>query len=202
MPRLRCRPPRGRRCGRSAWVRCRRSTTQRRPGRVDGAVVGHAEPAIGRGGGGEGSADFGHRGIAALQQHFPLAGGGSEVAAVLGDLDDVAKGVLGARVGGIDGVSLAAGVVGEHDIDLAIGAVGLDVLGAVHPGGAEQIAGAAGLDDHVGLAGKAVLGGERTLAVDERQPFERAVLGEPGHIERALIEQVHVGGTVSGVVGA
>ena len=135
-------------------------------------------------------------GIAAFQQHFPLALGGGEVAAVLGDLDDVAEGVFGARVGGVDLLGLALGVVGQHDIDLAVDGVGLDVLGPVHLGGAEQVAGAARLDQHVGLAGKAVLGGQRALAVDERQPFDRAVLGEFGDVERAVVEQVHVGGAV------
>ena len=35
--------------------------------------------------------------------------------------------------------------------------------------------------------------------MDERQPFDRAVLGEFGDVERAVVEQVHVGGAVVGV---
>ena len=108
----------------------------------------------------------------------------------------MAEGVLGARIGGVDLLGLALGVVGQHDIDLAVDAVGLDVLGTVHLGGAEQVGGAARLDQHVGLAGEAVFGGQRALAMDERQPFDRAVLGELGDIERAVVEQVHVGGAV------
>ena len=93
-------------------------------------------------------------------------------------------------------VGLALGVVGQHDIDLAVDAVRLDVLWPVHLGRPEQIAGTARLDQHVGLAGKAVLGGQRPLAMHQRQPFKRAVLGEFRDVERTVVEQVHVGGAV------
>ena len=66
--------------------------------------------------------------------------------------------------------ALRRAVVGQHDIDLAGLRIGLDVLGPVHLGRAEQIGGAAGLDQHVGLAGEAVRRGQRALAEDQRQP--------------------------------
>src|SRR5690606_22594387 len=125
-------------------------------GRIHRAIVRHAEPAIGSGGGGERGADLGDGRVAAFQQYFPLALGGGKVATVFDQLDNVAEGVFGARIGSVDLVVLALGVVGQHDIDLAVHAVGLDVFGAVHLGRAEQVAGTAGLDHHIGLAGKAV----------------------------------------------
>src|SRR5690606_12013380 len=98
-------------------------------GRIDGAIIGHAEPAIGGGGGGEGGADLGHGGVAAFQQHFPSAFQRSEVAAVFLDLDDVAEGVLRAGIDAVDLFVGAAGVAGQHHVDLAVDAVGLDVFG-------------------------------------------------------------------------
>ena len=62
--------------------------------------------------------------------------------------------------------------------------------------GAEQVGGAPRLDQHVGLAGKAVLRRQRALAEDQRQPVDLAVVVEPGDVERAVVEQVLVGGAV------
>ena len=132
---------------------------------------------------------------------FPAALGGREVAALLGEFDNVAEGVLGARIGGVHVRRLALGIVGEHHIDLAVSGIRLDILRPVHRRGLKQVAGAARLDQHVGLAFEAIGGRQRTLAVHQRQPFERAVLREFGDIQRALVEQVHVGGAVFGVEG-
>ena len=75
--------------------------------RIDGAVVGHAEPAVLRGGRIEGGADRGDRRIAAAHQDLPLELAGGVIEAVRRDLDDVAEAVVGARVGGVDLIGLA-----------------------------------------------------------------------------------------------
>ena len=90
-------------------------------------------------------------------------------------LDDVAERVVGARVGRVDLLGLAAGVVGQHDVDLVRLRVGLDVLRPVHLRRAEKVGGAAGLDQHVGLARKAVRRGQRALAMHQRHPVAGAV---------------------------
>ena len=98
--------------------------------------------------------------------------------------------------------AFAARVVGQHHVDLAVDAVRLDVLGPIHLGRAEQVGGEPRLDQHVGLALEAVLRRQRALAVDERHPRQRAVLGELRDVERAGVEKVHVGGAVVGIEGA
>ena len=148
-------------------------------GGVDGAVVGHPEPAVLRRLGREGGADLGHGGIAALDQDLPVHRVGGEVAVRRLDLDDVAERVLGPRVRRVLVARLAAGVVGQHHVDAAVPLVRLDVLGPVHRRRLEEVGGAAGLDQHVALVGEAVLLGERPLAVNERQPVHRAVVVEP-----------------------
>ena len=60
----------------------------------------------------------------------------------------------GARVGRVHLRCRAADVVGEHGVDAAVDRVGLHVLRPVHRRRAEQVGGAARLDQHVGLAAK------------------------------------------------
>ena len=109
--------------------------------------------------------------------------------------------VLGPRVGSVHLVGLALGVVGEVDVDATVHRVRLDVLGPVHGRRADLIGGEAGPDQHVRLAGKAVLRGQRTLAMDQRQPGE-LVLVELGDIENAVVQQRAVGGAGGRVIGS
>src|SRR5690606_29971812 len=102
---------------------------------VAGLVEGHV---VGRGDRGDpglvvsGVVGAGVLGVAADRHHGPGEGGGPGVVAVLGDLQDVAVPVGGARVGLVGLAGLAGGVVGEGAVHLAGGGAGLDVLGAVH----------------------------------------------------------------------
>ncbi len=131
------------------------------------------------------------------------------VAAGRDQLDDVAPFVAGPRVRRVGALThigivrlFAAIVVSHHDIDASGPGIGLDVLRPVHRRRADEIGGSARLDQHVGLTGKSVGGGERSRAVDQLQPGERAVGVEAGHRQRALVEQGHIGGAVLGVVSA
>ena len=109
-------------------------------------------------------------------------------AAVFLDLDDVAKAAVGARVGGVDLIGFALGVVGQHDVGGAV-AARLRVFGAVHRRGAQGISGQTGVDHHVGLAVKAVFGGQRTGAMHQRQPSDGAVFVKAGDVKRAVGHQ-------------
>ena len=169
---------------------------------VDRAIVGAGQPAVFRGEGIPGSADFGDGGVAAAHEDFPGRGFGGEVAAGFGDLDDVAETVGMAGIGGVFLAGLAAVVVGEHDIDAPRARVGLDVFRAVHGRGAEEIAGAAGFDDNVRLRMKSVGGRERARAEDEGEPGDGAVVVEARDVERAVIQQVGVGIGLAGDVAA
>ncbi len=108
----------------------------------------------------------------------------------------MAKGILGARIGGIHLIVLALGIVGEHDINAAIDRVRLHVLGAVHLGRAEKITGTPGFDQHIGLTFEAVLLGQRTLTEYQRHPLDLAIFMEFGHVKRAFIQQVHIGSAI------
>src|SRR5690606_32201572 len=68
--------------------------------------------------------------------------------------------------------------------------------------GTEKIACASDFDDDLGLAVESVFGRQRSLSMDERQPFHGAVFFELGNIQRTLVEQVHVGGAVVRIIGA
>ena len=150
--------------------------------------------------------------IAGQQQHVPAEGLRGVVAVVLDQLDDVAVAVAalgdGDRVGLIHLVGGAAGVVGQRDVDLAGDGVGLDVLGAIHLGGAHLVGREAGVDQHL-LDGEARH--QRLLAARQRDPGAHAVEGavggqraravdlpggrvalEAGHVQGALGQQGHV----------
>ncbi len=75
---------------------------------VDGAVIGHAEPAILRRCGREGGSHLRNRGVTTFEQDFPCAAGGGKVTISLGDLDDMAESIFGARISDIDFVGRAA----------------------------------------------------------------------------------------------
>ena len=107
-------------------------------------------------------------------------------------LDDVAEVVLGPRIGLVDLLRPALGVVGQHDEHLAGGRVRLHVLGPVHRRRLEQVGGQPRIDHDVGLRVEAVGGRERPLAEHERQPRHRAVLVVAGDRQRAFRQQPHV----------
>ena len=94
-------------------------------------------------------------------------------------LDDMAVEVFRPGVGRVELVGRHLLVLGHDGIDAAGHRVGLHVLRAVHRRGAQRIGGKAGLEQHLGLLGKAVLGGQRALAMHQRQPGHRAVGIEP-----------------------
>ncbi len=169
---------------------------------VDRAIVRHAEPAVAAGGRIECRAHLGDRRVAALHQDVPGKARRGVIAVRRRHLYDMAEPVAGARIGGVDLVGLAARIVGEDHIDLVVLEIGLDVFGPVHPGRAEQVGGAPRLDHDVRLAAESVRRGQRSLAMDERQPVEAPVGVITGDVERALVEQVPVGGAIDGVVGA
>ena len=140
---------------------------------VEGDVVGAGEPAVVRWSPDDSCAPASDCRVAGQQEDLPAClrprRGRRPVRA--DDLEDVAVRV--ARRAGWPrrpARRLRARVVGQHDVDAAGDRVGLDVLGPVHRRGAEQVGGAARLDQHVGLAGEAVRRGQRALAVHQRQP--------------------------------
>ena len=107
--------------------------------------------------------------------------------------------VLGARIGGIDLVRLALGVLGHHGIDLAVDRAGLEVLRPVHRRRAELIGRQARLDHHLALVGEAVLRRQAVLAMHQRQPVQVAIGVELGDRQLAVVEQVLVGLAVVGI---
>ncbi len=100
----------------------------------------------------------------------------------------------------IHGIRLAPGVVREGHIDASIGRIHRHVLRPVHGRGPQQVRGAPGLDQHVGLAFEAVGSGQRPLAVHQRQPLHPTARIEARHVERALVQQVQVGLPLGGPI--
>ena len=131
------------------------------------------------------------------EDDLPGEGQRGGVVAGLGQLDDVAELVVGARVGLVDLRGGAPRVVGERGIHLAGHRVGLDVLRPVHLGGADQVCGQAGVDEHLLDAHAGHL---RGAVDDERQPrtgavvlvVPEAVADELRDVEVALGQQPHV----------
>ena len=137
-------------------------------------------------------------GVAGEHEDLPGEPGGGGVAG-FGDLDDVAADVVRpgvGRVGWGSVVDAALVVVGEHRVDLAVGRVGLDVLGPVHRGGPDHVGGAAGVDQDVGLGGEPPVGGQAVLALHQGQPGAGTtavgVAVEAGDVEGAAVEQIQV----------
>ena len=116
-------------------------------------------------------------------------------------LDDLAMGVLGARVRAVDLLGLAPAVVGQRHIHPAVDRIWLDVLGPVHGRRTDQIGRLAREDQDFSLAREAVLGGQRALALDQRQPGALVVV-EFGDIERAVVEQGAIRGAGGLIVSA
>src|SRR5699024_8764634 len=158
-------------------------------------------------------------GVAAHQQQVPAERGPR---VVVGDLHDLAVLVGVPRVGLVRrrvAVDPAVGVVGQRHVDLAGGRAGLDVLGAVHLGGAHPVPGETG--EHGDLLGRHPVdmgdGVPDGVHGEQRDPgagaVERAVrghgaravdltgggvAGERGHVEGALVEDAHVLGAGRG----
>src|SRR5882724_11825080 len=172
---------------------------------IEGDVVGVGEPAVGRNPLAIFGTLVGGLGIAGQEEDIPLELR-RRVVGILAlarrqQLEDVAGGVLGARIGRGHLLVGALLIFGEHERDAAVHVIGLEILGPVHGGGAQEIAGLAGLQHDVALAVEAVVGRERALSEDERQPIERAVGIEAAGVERAVVEQVLVGGAIGRVDG-
>ena len=126
----------------------------------------------------------------------------AEVAVFL-PANDVALRVVGTGVGRIHGRlvgAAAVAVVGQRGVDPALLVHG-NPLGAIHLGGAQQVAGLAGLDQHFALVGKAVGGCERAFAMRQRNPAALAVGVELGHVQRAMVQQRGVGCGATGLDG-
>ena len=143
------------------------------------------------------AAGIGVGGLRQPSQHqvVPDEGLAVKVAALL-PADDLAHFVLGPRVGRIHtGVArrAARGVVGQRAVDPAAALINGQPLGPVHLGGAQQVAGLAGLDHHFALVLEAVGGGQGALAVHQGQPAAGAIGLKAGHIQRAVVQQLAVG---------
>ena len=151
-------------------------------------------------------ADLLARRITAQHQHRP----GEDVGGMIGvgtgarrdQLHDVAPLVLSPRVRRMQVVGLALLVLGHDAIDLTGDRRHFDVLWPVHRCCPELVGGSTGVDQHRRLVGEAVLGGQRALPLDQRQPCHLAVGVELRDRQGALVEEVHVGLAVSGVDGA
>ncbi len=127
--------------------------------------------------------------IAAQQKNIPAKLGCSVVDTVIAhrwvQLNDMPVLVGRARVGRI--WRLAFGEVGEHHIHAARRRVHLDVFRTIHWRRRKQARSEPRVDQHVSLLRETVLLDERTIAVHQRQPYQRAIALEPRHVERAVI---------------
>ena len=72
-------------------------------------------------------------------------------------------------------------------------------LGAIHGRGASTVGGGAGVEQHLGLAGEAVLGAQAVLSVYQGQPLAAAVGIETRGVQRACVQQIAVGARIGSV---
>ena len=72
--------------------------------------------------------------------------------------------VVGARIGLVQTIRLAAGVVGERHVDRAVDRIGLHILGAIHGRRTQQVGGATRFDQDVEdrLDGSGIIGQGRS----------------------------------------
>ena len=82
------------------------------------------------------------------------------------------------------------------DVDLARSGVHRRPLGAIHGRGASTVGGGAGVEQHLGLAGEAVLGAQAVLSVYQGQPLAAAVGIETRGVQRACVQQIAVGARI------
>ncbi len=137
-------------------------------------------------------------------QNIPLKACGGRVGTVFVPVHDVPKHVVGARVGGIDrrlALLPAIAVVGERTVDAAAG-VRIDgyPLRAIHFRRPHHVGRQTGFNQQIALACKTVAFIQAILPEDQRQPVAAAVLVEPGDVQRAGRQQLHIGFPVRGIV--
>src|SRR5206468_4122696 len=102
-------------------------------------------------------------------------------AAVFAPPQDAAEDVAGTRIGRIGGRlagSAALAVVSERDVHLAGGRMHGDPFRPVHPRGADNVAGQARMDQHLGLVGKAAFPVDAVAAMPELDPPAAAAVVE------------------------
>ncbi len=116
---------------------------------------------------------------------------GAVALVALGDVDDVAEGVVDPGIGGVG--LFAPGVVGAGDVDVAARKHG-DPLGAVHRRGPHVVGGQAGLHQHLRVAVEPVLGGEAVPPPLQTDPTAGAVVVELGDVEPPALERALAGG--------
>ena len=95
---------------------------------------------------------------------------------------------------------LALGVVGQHDIDLAVDRVRFDVFRTVHLGCTQKVGRTAGLDQNIRLTVEVVFSCQRAFAKDQRHPVKAAIFVELGNKQGAVFQEVHVGCAIIRVV--
>ena len=95
--------------------------------------------------------------LAAENENLPSERLGSVVVIRFRQFDDMAMPIGITGIGRIDLFSSALGVIGHDAIHFAVHQVGLDVLWAVHPGGAQQVSGAARIACLIGTTSRANL---------------------------------------------
>lgn len=104
------------------------------------------------------------RRISGEQEDLPGESSRGVVVPGLADLDHMALQVLDPRVGGIDVRESPLVDVGQHQIDLARDRIGLEVLGTVPAGHADDVTGHPGVEHHVGLRGGSIAQDSRGVA--------------------------------------
>ncbi|MNJ21617.1 hypothetical protein D3C77_159720 [compost metagenome] len=147
-----------------------------------------------------------HGGVAGDNEQVPVKAHGAVVILGFTPAQDLPVEVFLPWVGAAGRLAFFAafGVVGQGAIDLAILGADHDPLRAVHARGLELAGGQAGVDQHLGLAGKTIGGVQAILAVAQLQPlaFATRVIGivvaivEAGDIQGAVVEQITVGAGV------
>ena len=115
--------------------------------------------------------------------------------------DDLAHGVVGARIGGVytrlAGLA-AATVVGQRAINPAALGVDGQPFGSVHLGRLECVAGLARFDDHLALISKTIGCDKWALPMHQRQPLPPPVGVETRHIQDAVVQQLTIGFRATG----
>lgn len=144
------------------------------------------------------------RRYARYNQNIPLKACGGRIGTLFVPVHDVTKHVVGARVSGIDRclpLFTAIAVVGERTVDAAAGVrIDGNPLGTIHFRCPHRVGRQAGFDQQIALAFKPVAFIQAILPEDQRQPVAASVLVEPGDVQRAGRQQLHIGFPVRGIV--
>ena len=140
--------------------------------------------------------------IACQHKNVPLEIQRRGLAALLAPADNMAEGIVGARIGGVRAGILrhaATRAVGQRAIHFFRCRMHCNPFGPIHLGRVECIRCGAGTDQHVRLIFKPAGSIQTVLAEHQVYPFPAAVFVKLRDIQRAVVEQVAVGAALVGL---